>query len=325
MALIDNDIELKKHNSSITKQLSVPSIQSFLADAETKYIIPAVGRAQFNATVAAKPTIVVGSNAETLLLALQKASVNFAIAEYANFGAVSIDDSGLFVRKSDSKAPASDKKVMALREQSMSAGYDAIELAVDFLEEHISDFPVYAASDEHIENRSRFINSSREFPQKLPVNPTLFASIKSIISKVEDDYIVTVLGDDLDGQLRTKIRNKSLTELDKELLRMIRKAVGSIAIAEAIPYRLVSFDGTGSYVRSETVGGISGNVENRSPAEIQRMQVTMNKLVTDGESDLERLRLWLNKHTTEYNTYTPSTMAVLNQVNESTDGAVYFL
>lgn len=325
MALIDNNTELKRHNSSITGQLNIASIQSFLDDADNKYLIPSIGRAQFDDIVTSKPTIVAGSSKETLLLALQKAAVNFAIAEYSDFGAVQITNSGIGVVKTDNVLPASDKKLMKLRQQSERAGFAALELAVDFAEEHLSDFPLYAASDEHLANRSLFINSSREFPQKLPVAPDLFAGLKAIIAKVEDEYLLPLLGEDLFADIKEKILAKSLQEIDRELLRKIRIAVGSLAIAEGIPYRLVSFDGTGTYVKSETVGGISGNVENRNPAEIERLQYTMNKLVKDGCEDLERLRKWLNTHAVNYPTYTKSTSDVLNQVNDDPSSPVYFL
>lgn len=334
MALIEANIlpggnkgnaELKKHNSAISKDLDIESIQTFIDKAINHHLVPAIGQAQFDAIVAAKPDLQPNSKEATLLFALQRTATNFALGYYADFGAVQISDAGISVAKSETRLPASDKKIMALKRQSFAEAYASLELVTLFLEAHLPDFPLYAASEEHRNNRSRFINSSRDFPQKIRVDAELFETIKSIISQVEDNYILNVLGDDVNEALRERMLNDTLTALDNSLLILIRKAVGSLAIAEAIPYRLVGFDGTGAYVRSETVGGISGNVENKNPADMQRLQVTMNKLAQDGEADLERLRLWLNKHIAEYTGYTTSTMASLTKVNDNPDSSVYFL
>lgn len=334
MALIDANInpdgskgneELKKHNSAINSTLDIESIQSFLDKAIDQHLIPAIGRAQFDKVVADKTAEAPSPESTTLLLILQRAAVNFALGYFADFGALQISNSGIFVTKSDKTLPASDKKLMALKRQAFADGYAALEMALQYLESKIDQFPLYLSSEERANNRSRFINSSRDFPQKLVISPELFDSLKAIISKVEEEYILPVLGDDLNDQIREKLQTNTLTATDKKLIEHVRKAVASLTLADAIPYRLVNFDGTGAYVKSDTVGGISGNVENRNPAEMNRLQATMCKLSSDGEADLERLRKFLNANTAAYNTYQQSTMANLTKVNDDPNSSVYFL
>ena len=161
MALIENREELKNDNSSVTVNLSVDSLQSFLDDAINQHIIPAIGRDTYNLLLSKDFEAL--SAEETLLLFVQKAVVNFALAYYSNYGSLQLSDSGAHVTQSDGMRAASDKKIMQLRKESFRAGFAALEYAVEFLEKNLATFVAYSASDEHKENRASFINSSIEF------------------------------------------------------------------------------------------------------------------------------------------------------------------
>ncbi|MFD2163673.1 DUF6712 family protein [Paradesertivirga mongoliensis] len=312
MSLIDTNAEIKRHNSSITTQLEVASIQSFIDDAENNHLIPAIGRAAFDALVAGKADYADGSKEKTLLLALQKACVNFALHYYSDNGGLIIDNAGIAVLTSTTKRPASDKKLISFKRQAFNSAHNSLELAVSFLEANIADFAIYAASDERVENRSRFINTSREFPQKIPVTAALYTRLKAIISKEEETIIFNMLGDDLLTDIRTKFLANNLTPTEKTLVTKIRHVIGSNAIRKGITYGLVDVEATGSYVHRDTVGGISGNVENRDPAELDRLKPVMQQLACDYESDLERLRIFLKDNVANLTGYTAPTEVVVN-------------
>jgi hypothetical protein len=325
MRLITTNQDIKKHFSSVSAGFEIESIESFLTDGIEQHIIPAVGRAFYAELIAALETVEPGSKLETAIFILQKAEVNFALGYFSNSGALEISDAGINVTKSDKRLPASDKKLMQFRRQCIADGYNALELAVDFLELNIADFATYGASDNHKINRCLFINSSRDFPQTLPVSAELFASLSSILANIEVEFIEPLLGEDVTDQLRAAILNNTLTDPQKDLLKRIRKVVGSRTLAEAIPYKLVNLDATGAYTYSDTVGGISGNVENRNPAELNRLQLSMNKLVNQSEADLESLRKWLNKHKEEFAGYEESTAASLASINTNPSSGLYFI
>lgn len=325
MALLDTTAELKLHNSAITGDLEISNIQSFIDDAIEQHTVPAIGRTQFNTLVDGKAGYAAGSVQATLIKLLQKSVTAFAIALYTNDGAVEISDAGIHVTKSEKRLPASDKKILALRRQNMQAGYFALEIALIYAEDNKATFTDYAASDERLKNLAGYINASSDFPQTIPVSAELYARIRAIQLRVEVDLIDTILGDTIADDLRAHIIAGALTNPETELLKKVRNALAPLTLAEAIPYQLVSIDPTGAYVFSDTVGGISGNVENRTPAELQKLQIVMNRLACDGERNRERLRLWLTANKADFETYTESTAAVMAEINKDVDGNVYFM
>lgn len=322
MALIDTNTELKRHNSSVTVSLDVASLQSFLDDAINKHIVPAVSREVYDLLL--PKNFAAGSAEETILLLVQKSAVNFAIAYYTDFGAVLLSNSGAQVAKSNNLLPASDKKILQLRRQSMSSGYTSLELAVEFLEKNLTAFTTaYQASEAHAENRSRYINSSLEFNKACPkqIDAQLFSAVKSVQGEVEDREILAVLGEDLADRIRGKILNGGASEIELKLIRKIQKALAPLAMAGAIPYNMITMDASGIYQLSDTVGGISGNVENRAPASEKALQAAMVRLISSGESALQDLRTFLADNAAEFQEdYTPP-----EDVDMTTDKGLYLL
>lgn len=326
MALIDTTEELKRHNSSVTVGLQVKSLESFLADAYDKKIIPAIGRAQFNALVNGKADFEAGSNQETLLHLVQKAAVNFAIGFYVAYGSVLLNNSGAQVSTSESMKPASDKKLMALRRQSIADAYTALEQAVEFLEENLGAFTDYANATAHYLNRALFINSSIEFNtiSGIRVDAQLYDSLRNHLQGIEDDQIKVVVGEDLFDALKQKVLNGNATDDEKALIKRIQKVLAPLTIAEAIPYKLIRIEEGGIFQLSDTVGGISGNVENKTPANEMAVQAAMVKLCSKGESELESLRKWLNANADKFSDYVVQKSK--GEVNVNTAGSgLYYL
>ncbi len=267
MALIDTSAEIKRHNSAVSLDLNPTSIKSFLDDAELNHIIPTIGRATFIAILTGKSTVEALSPQEGLLLLVQKAAVNFAIGYYVNSGAVSITDAGIAVVKNNSRLPASDKKLVALRKDCFEAAYNALEKAVDFLETYRNTFETYLNSDERKQNRSLFIVSSTDF-QKSGVNVNnsaqIFSKLKTYINQVELDVIEPNLGTNLYGSLKEKFIANNLTDKENLLLKKLQRPLAYLSMAEAIPYQDVNISPEGYFEISESVGGISGNTENKN-------------------------------------------------------------
>lgn len=353
MALIDYNEEIKKHNSSVTLQLSVGSILSFIDDAINKHILPVISSDEYDLILTWKATFqeynpsssyisgnkiiyiseatgsidfysantsaAAGESPETnpvkwtidsskqhsLLLFIQRACINLAISNYVAFGSLQLSDSGAHVVQSGENRIASDKKLIQLKRQSLADGYYALELAQEYLESNLDTFTSYAASSAHTRNRSSFINSSIEFNtiSAIPIEAVLFANIRNIQVQVQDDQIQSVLGEDLIAELISSIKSGNATDDQKDLILKVQKTLVPLTLAEAIPYKLITIDASGVFQLRDTVGGISGNVENREPAEDRLAQSVMNRLCSQGESNLEKLRKWLNENAAKFQAY----------------------
>lgn len=323
--LISTSDEIKRHNSAVALELEPESIRSFLDDADLNHILPAIGQQTFDRIIDAKGLSSISSKESALLLLLQKAAVNFALGYYVNSGAVNISNAGISVTKSDKRLPASDKKLVALRRDCFEAAYGALEKAVDYLENNLADFPEYAASDEHKANRAYFINNSKDF-QAAGVNignsAQLYQVLKTYLAVSESNNIEPLLGPNITQTLRNKILSGSASDKEKVLVKKIQQCVACFATAEAITYQALSLEADGVFVKSESVGGISGNTQNKNVPELRLLQQAMNRLVMKGESSLESLRKFLAANKADYS-FTPPTPVILNDPNE--DMNIYFI
>lgn len=322
MALFDSIEELKKHNSSIAKGLSLGVVQSFIDDAISKHLVEAIGKSMFSELVEAKSAEVDPTSKMSDLLHLtQKACAHLAIANYVPFGSVLLSDSGAHVHSSSNQLPASDAKLSALRKQAMDEGYHALETLVDFLENNLSEFPAYADSEAHQNNRSLFINSARDFSLSVSVvvNVRLFTQMRNEISHVERDSIEPILGDDLTASLRDKMKsNTPLSKVETSLLKHIQSALGPLALAGMIPYGAITI-GTDSICRS------TDNLPSAdSRSQKWRMQEEMVYLNKRGENRLEALRSFLNKNRDSFPSYKGKESTGTIKIN-STSSAVYLM
>lgn len=322
MSLLDNIEELKKCNSALSGSMELENIQSYIDDAINNFIIPEVGYEQVTALIIAKgddPS----EKEKRLIFLLQKSAVGFMIYYWADQGAVEFSDVGIHVAKSDKKAPASDKKIISLKKQNISAGYSNLEMAISFLEENINDFPIYNSSPEHIENRSLLINTAKEF-QKSGVNINndvrLYRTLRVYQSDMESTYIEPVLGYDLKQALHLGIRDNSLDEIHQSLLKKVQRAIANYTIYEAIPFMAINIDASGIYQLSETVGGISGNVENKQAATDKMLARAMNNSFMKAEQELEAIRKFLVANYNQLNYTTPESVDINDQ-----ESNIYFL
>lgn len=217
MALFDNNEELKQLNSAFTASFELNSILSFLDDAAGKTIIPAVSLEMYTDLLSKKQSLMPGSLNARLLHLVQKACLSLAMGNYAAFGSLQIQDSGITVLSRDNARPASDAKVAQLRKQSFAVGYEALEEAVELLESHLDEFPSYAASTAHTGNRSLFINSSKEFSAAagVTISAQVFRELRSELARLERDSIEPLLGEALTQDIRIKISTGKPEEKDK--------------------------------------------------------------------------------------------------------------
>ena len=321
MPLINTREEIKKHNSAVGSNIDLVNVQSYLDDAINAHIIPAIGYDQFSELLAVKYNDPSEKELRAIDL-LQKAAVGFMVYNWADQGAVQFTNAGISVAKGANSLPASDKKIIALKKQNIATAYYALELAVSFLFENAVDFPIYAASEERGLNAALLINTSVEF-QRAGVhinNDARFYQVLRITqATVEETYLEPTLGE-IKQALHQGILSSSLSDIQKTLLAKVRKAIAAFTMAEAIPYGAIQMDATGIFESNESIGGVSGNVENRNPASDRRIAAAMNSFLTNAELQMEGIRKFLAVHKDEFFYVVPE------EVNINTPGSnVFFI
>ncbi len=318
--LINSTEELQAVMGAVNNDLVFEAIQSFVDDAETNHIIPAIGYAFYDKLREDFLT----EKQERALKMLRKAVANFAIHYYVAFGSVQIAETGIMVKRDANNLPASDKKVYQLRTQSRADAYKALEAAIVYLESNQADFTEYVADVAHANNRSLYINTTAEFSAgyDLRDNAEVFYRLRGVIRTVEENYIDNILGDTLSTALREAILDNSTTTAQQKLIAKIAKASALLTIAEAIPYNLVTFDASGLVTTG--IKSNSDNVEDSNTGEMRRLQGIMNVAQRKGESEHAKLIKFLNDNAGDYTGYVSQTMATSGSVND-VDRGIYLL
>lgn len=297
--LINSTADLKSGLGTIQKDLDFAAFASFVDDADINNIIPAIGYNFYNALCAGN----LNDQYTKVLTLLQKSGANFAVHYSVAFGSVQIGESGIFVVKDNRQLPASDKKTYQLRLQSRSAGFVALEAAINYLEANLADFPEYAASQEHLNNKRFYINTTALFSMgyDLGGNSEVFNILRSQMSTVEENYIDTLLGEQVSTALRSAIVAGTTSDIQNQLLGRIAKAVAPLTLAEAIPWRLVDITADG--LITPTIKNNIENMEVSTEASVKSLQILMNKAQSRGESEIAKLKLWLAANIASFDGY----------------------
>jgi hypothetical protein len=228
------------------------------------------------------------------------------------------------VSRSEKTAPASDKKLMQLRKYNLKKGYAALEMLINYLEDNIILFPYYEASDAHKKNRGLLINQTLEFQEsgvQLFDNYQLYKTLKIHQANAEETFLQPTLGQTISDNLYAKILANNLTADEKSLLKKVQKPLAAFTMAEAIRSKAVTIDADGVFQLSETVGGISGNVENRNPPSDQLLNRAACGFTMRGEQELETLRQYLTANHEKYSYTIPTAV----NINDGSAPNVYLM
>jgi hypothetical protein len=306
MAFIDHSSEIKKHNSAVDKVIDLTNVQSFIDDAINTKLIPGIGRDQYESLIAGKLGFADGTKQKTVFDLLQKAGVNFMLGEYTDSGALIISNAGISVAKGNNSMPASDTKLMKFKRKCLNDGFNNLELAIQFLEKNVVDFPLYGASDERKSNNALMINSSMEF-QAAGVNigssAQLYNTLRIYQQAVEENNIIPILGSGFYDAFKALSLVGGLGPKQAKLLEQLRKAIAYFTMLEAIPYMAVSLDASGVYELSQTIGGSSANLDSRSPASTQRLQMAMGQFYNRANTQINTIEAYLKANSTDFPLY----------------------
>ncbi|HWK58736.1 MAG TPA: DUF6712 family protein [Parapedobacter sp.] len=322
MIWVTTDEQLKAAVSAVTVDLSIDSLGSFLLEVESDFIL-LIGKLAKDELVALPDHIAT--------VYIRAAAVNLALAAYASSGAMLISDAGMHVTKSDRNLPASDKKIVAFKRDRHKVGWGYFEKCVAQMEADAVAFPGWKASEERARYMALFVDYSFEFAlySKVNVSPDLYQRLRPEIRKTEIDVLAPVLGSAVWTELKSR-KNGDGGDLDgkwQELLEQVLRALGPLALADALPYQMVEVGKDGVFQLSEAaLSSTSDNIEARSVVQPRVMAGLLTRLVSEGEAELERLRKFLNANRATFEGAPDHEVAPMAKINEGLDDSnVYFL
>lgn len=308
--------QLKSANSSIANDFQIKSIESFINQVELDFIL-LIGERTLDAV----------QNNPIAINILRSAITDLALAAYTSSGSVLLDNSGLYVLRSDKKLPASDKKLLNFKSEALDRGWKFVEQLINYLESKPDIFSEWNASVQRRSYFSTLFGNSLEFSSfgGISISAHLFTILKPIIRRVEEDYLYPNFGESLVEELRVNRVEKSMTPALTKLERKFMQIVAPLAIAEAIPLNLVSIKEGGIYQSSITAqGNSSDNVQAFSSAELNRLSMVLGKLDAEGIARLTQVKSWINNNVLDYPRYIIPDEVSREAINTS-DSNIYLL
>lgn len=212
-----------------------------------KYIVPIIGQLQYDNLNAAYNDVAPALSADqtALLRHIQLPLAAGALFDELPFMHTQITDNGIRTPELDGMRASQRWEYQYLKDALYKSIEEGQEILLEFLYSNIAQFPDWTGSDQYKRISNLVINNSREFDRlyKLRQPIRTFWSMESILSDVEENYLISRLGRDLLAwiKLQSKIEvteNGALVNVKEFVL----KAAALFTIKCACEQRKVIFD-----------------------------------------------------------------------------------
>jgi hypothetical protein len=273
---------------------SIDLLRPPVAAAERKHLVPMLGRAQYRELLDAYQASSLSTEQAELLKLVQVGVANLSYAGYVTVAQLQMEDTGIRVVLDGQSRTASQWQIDDLREYLAETGYSALEEALDYLEEHKSDFPAWATSAAYTANKEQLLNSTAEFQRWYNINSShlTFLALLPILRRQEALSLEPVLSYAFCEALRTEIQTGTVSADTQAVLKLLHPALANFTVAEALDELSVDVAKGGLVVREQAVGGDNNRTKRQAPADV--LATKRSKALENGRTYLGSLVSLLN-------------------------------
>lgn len=232
--------------------LEISSLDPSIADAMDLHIRPVLGQ-EFTSELLlewiaseAETPIALSDETVELLPYLRRALAKLAMYEYAKIGGIQFSEAGIMRVETENSKSAYKYQENQYKQYMLTAGYEAIEQMLMFLNDNRADYTTWRDSDEGERSRSSFLNYAADFRlvQGKGISRYTFDILRPIMEDIETFAILPLIGDEQFDALKTAIAGTAaISATDKQLIAAIQRAVAAFALKEATQKLLVQTDG----------------------------------------------------------------------------------
>lgn len=254
----------------------------------------------------------------------QSAVTNIATSILLSRLSINVSESGVGRLETATLKTAFQYQEVNAKESYKSAGFDALEDAISYLEANKSEFPEWVNSPAYIDYTRFFIRSADQFSEQYNIQQSRlsFMAVRYIMKRVEDFQIRAVTGVQLFNKLKYELKIDSLTEQNKMILNdYIIPATALLTIATGVWERAVDISEHGVTV---ALRGGSENNELRQPASFSRQQKLADQLTAAGNDYLSKLGTELFENADLYPDFaTPAGESKRFQIKNRPDNGIF--
>jgi len=292
MALISTIDEFRAHvalNASADDNYFA-LLQPDLLLAEYDYLRPALGSDFFDELLGAT-----ADEATELRRLLAFALANLTMVSFLDVAQVQISGSGVQIISTDREKTAFQWQINALKANLSRKGFNGLEKALGYLEQHAAAFPTWASSDTAQRARGQFLASASEFSAYYNISNArlTFQALASLLPKTESFRLHPALGEEFFDELKQQLRMAALTPENEQLVTdYLRPALAHLTMAQAIGE--LGFSLNGQNLELNVFRFDDSNSKEADPGLTQLLDLKTGQALHDGERYLRRLVAHLN-------------------------------
>lgn len=297
--------EIKAHASAFAKNMEWATLAPHVEQAESKFIVPLLGRAQYDALTTAYQNATLSVAQAALLRYAQRALAYYTLYEALPFLSLIVSDMGVQEQQSreGTSAPARTTVSKIARDQALQNADQAADAMLTFMEENDTDYPLWAGSLAFTKTKELFINNATEYSKWLNISDSkrLFLALRPYLEIAEEEYIRPAIGDDMYNDLKAKMADILTTPLSAaytSILPRIQRPLAHWAMYKAMPFLAVQVSPSGISVSSVTDGN-----ETRTAADRDRYATMLSAAQQTAMTFTQLLRKYIDDHIEDFPLY----------------------
>ncbi|HRN79971.1 MAG TPA: hypothetical protein PKY29_04430 [Ferruginibacter sp.] len=325
--MLFKDSTIFKQYAQLSAEVDFTAIKPTIEFVEDKHLVPIISKEQFTALNTAYTNTSNENSLTTaqknLLHACRKLIAPYVCYYYAPKVDVTLSDGGVRRAETNSHKTAFQYQLKNFMESQLNEAEGAHEALLAFLEENKADYTQWVNSQAFKSYRGRFIKTPMElyeiFPTASPFR--VYWAVASKMKDVEELNIKPLLGETLFNSLKEKATQTSptFTDVEKQLLALICRAIAPATIAYAIPFLNVRVDHSGLSITASDARSTNDNISSRAQANADAINNYITSAQMTARAWKSEIKAFLNTHQSTLN-WQPSVSTDVNQSLHKTFG-----
>lgn len=220
----------------VDKGVTLDTLAIYIAEAEDAYIIPTLGREQYDELNDAYNDTPPLSTELAALLPIAQKALRF-LTMYHAIPQINLRFNNNGVTKADSPdyIAAPSGEIFFSRVQFLLDGYAALDRLIKFLNDNQSDYPLWTGSTAFNQYKQFFVNSAEEFQKHTGIsNRYVFAQLLPVMDEVEKLYLKEAISEDFYNDLKTKFTDGTLSAEEQTLVSKLLKPLSVYCYAKGL-------------------------------------------------------------------------------------------
>ncbi len=300
--LLKDIAEVKKFISTAQKNLQFDTFSPYIGRAEKQYILPLLGKTQFDALDVAYNNNTLSASQIELLAYIQPALSHYTLYLIMPFLQIKIGENGINQENTQDTTTARRSDAVEARREAVKFADSWAEDMLEYLEANAVNFPLWVAGEGFTLNYELLINSGAELGQFVSVtNNSRRAYLRLLpeLRNCERLYIEKYVGKALLAEIKSQVKLGTVTALNKAVLDLCKPALAYVSMYEALP-ALSAFmtpEGTMAFTAFEF-----GTAKEMELAQ-NKIYILRKKYYDNGMTYLSELKGYLDSNVVSYPLY----------------------